>query len=53
MTKPVLSLVLLSALTFSGDYTNSIGMKFKEIPAGSFTLAATIPANSNFFIHNS
>jgi len=38
MKKTALSLVFLSTLAFGGDYTNSIGMKFKDIPAGSFTM---------------
>jgi formylglycine-generating enzyme required for sulfatase activity len=42
MKKTALSLTLLSTLAFSGDYTNSIGMKFKDIPAGSFTMGANI-----------
>lgn len=50
--KITLSLILLSALSFSGDYTNSIGMKFKDIPAGSFTMGTSTPncpKNSPFY----
>lgn len=43
MNKHVISLALLSALACAGDYTNSIGMKFKEIPAGSFTMGTPTP----------
>lgn len=43
MTKTLLSLALLSALAFGGDYTNSIGMKFKDIPSGSFTMGTPTP----------
>ncbi|MFZ2967879.1 MAG: formylglycine-generating enzyme family protein [Sulfuricurvum sp.] len=38
MKKIVLSLALLSALAWSEDYINSIGMKFKDIPSGSFIM---------------
>jgi len=43
MKKTALSLVFLSTLALAGDYTNSIGMKFKDIPAGSFTMGTSTP----------
>jgi len=43
MKKIVLSASLLATLTFAGDYTNSIGMKFKDIPSGSFVMGTPTP----------
>ena len=43
MKKSTLTLLTLASLAFAGDYTNSIGMKFKEIPAGSFTMGTQRP----------
>jgi len=42
MKKIILSSLMASTLLFGVDYTNSIGMVFKEIPAGSF-LMGTVP----------
>lgn len=47
MTKTLLSLTLLSALIYGGDYTNSIGMKFKDIPSGSYTMGTSVPSTAN------
>lgn len=38
MKKIILSTFVASSFLFAGDFTNSIGMKFKDIPAGSFTM---------------
>ncbi len=43
MKKIVLSASLLETLTFAGDYTNSIWMKFKDIPKGSFVMGTPTP----------
>lgn len=43
MEKTALSLALLTTLAFAADFTNSIGMKFKDIPAGSFTMGTPTP----------
>ena len=47
MKKIVLSLALLSALAWSEDYVNSIGMRFKEIPTGSFTMGTVVPSTAS------
>jgi formylglycine-generating enzyme required for sulfatase activity len=44
MKKTLLSLALFSALVYGGDYTNSIGMKFKDIPSGSYTMGTSTPS---------
>ncbi len=38
MKKALLAKLAAATMLFSADYTNSIGMKFKEIPAGSFVM---------------
>lgn len=38
MKKIILSTFIASSFLFAADYTNSIGMVFKEIPAGSFMM---------------
>ncbi|MFA5427029.1 MAG: formylglycine-generating enzyme family protein [Sulfurimonas sp.] len=38
MKKIILSTFVASSFLFAADYTNSIGMVFKEIPSGSFTM---------------
>ena len=43
MKKAFLTLALSAMFCFSGDYTNSIGMKFKEIPSGSFVMGTQAP----------
>ncbi len=43
MKKIVLSTSLLATLSFGSDYTNSIGMKFKDIPSGSFVMGTPTP----------
>jgi len=47
MKKTLLSLALLSALVYAGDYTNSIGMKFKDISSGSFMMGTQPPGTEN------
>lgn len=39
----LLSTFVASSFLFAADYTNSIGMKFKDIPAGSFTMGTATP----------
>jgi formylglycine-generating enzyme required for sulfatase activity len=43
MKKAFLTLTLSALFCFAGDYTNSIGMKFKEIPSGSFVMGTIAP----------
>lgn len=43
MKKAILGSIFLYTLAFSGDYINSIGMKFKEIPSGTFMMGSAIP----------
>jgi formylglycine-generating enzyme required for sulfatase activity len=38
MKKIILSTFVASSFLFAGDFTNSIGMVFKEIPSGSFLM---------------
>ncbi len=38
MKKIILSTFVTSSFLFAGDFTNSIGMVFKEIPSGSFLM---------------
>jgi len=41
MKKIILSTLIASTVLLAGDYTNSIGMKFKSIPSGSFMIKNT------------
>jgi len=43
MKKQLLAIAFLATLAFAGDYTNSIGMKFKDIPSGSFVMGTQKP----------
>lgn len=43
MNKILLSSFLTIGILFAGDYTNSIGMKFKDIPSGSFEMGTSDP----------
>lgn len=47
MKKIILSSLVVSSFLFGADFTNSIGMKFIEIPAGSFTMGTSIPDDLN------
>jgi formylglycine-generating enzyme required for sulfatase activity len=39
----LMGFLVWSDSAFAGDYTNSIGMKFKEIPSGSFMMGTPMP----------
>ncbi len=41
MTKLLLGALLVSTLLSAKDFTNSIDMKFKSIPSGSFMMGIT------------
>lgn len=43
MKKIILSTFVASSFLFAGDFTNSIGMVFKEIPSGSFLMGTATP----------
>lgn len=43
MKKIILSTFVASSFLFAGDFTNSIGMVFKDIPAGSFMMGTPTP----------
>lgn len=43
MKKIILSTFVVSSFLFAGDFTNSIGMVFKEIPSGSFIMGTPTP----------
>lgn len=43
MKKALLATLAAATMLFSADYTNSIGMKFKDIPAGSFVMGTKTP----------
>lgn len=58
MKKIILSTFVASSFLFAGDFTNSIGMKFKDISAGSFTMGtatqstADCPKDNSFTVTN-
>jgi formylglycine-generating enzyme required for sulfatase activity len=39
--------LLLALLLFGGDFTNSIGMKFVEIPSGSYMMGTATPSTAD------
>lgn len=43
MKKALLATLAASTMLLSADYVNSIGMRFKEIPAGSFVMGTKTP----------
>lgn len=47
INKIFLSSLIASTFLFGADYTNSIGMKFKEIPAGTFVMGTQGPDTSD------
>ncbi len=47
MKKIILSTFVASSFLFAGDFTNSIGMVFKEIPSGSFMMGTVVPSTAD------
>lgn len=47
MKKIILSTFVASSFLFAADYTNSIGIVFKEIPSGSFMMGTVVPSIAN------
>lgn len=47
MKKIILSTFVASSFLFAADYTNSIGMVFKEIPAGSFVMGTATASTAD------
>lgn len=47
MKKLILSSLMATSLLLAGDYTNSIGMKFKEIPSGSFMMGTATKSTAD------
>lgn len=52
MKKIILSFIVASSFLFGADFTNSIGMKFVEIPAGSFIIGTPTPNAINCLKEN-
>lgn len=47
MKKITFLTLIISSVLFAGNFTNSIGMKFKEIPAGSFIMGVAVLSIAN------
>ena len=47
MKKIIFSTLITTSILFAGDYTNSIGMKFKKIPSGSFLMGTATKSTAD------